>query len=118
MSQALTDKSCTTCQKAVSALINPNSQKLLKDFGNQRVLNKKDHLYRKYIFKNFRDAWEFGNQIAKLSEQEKHHPLITIGCGICSLEIWTHKINELTENNFILASKIQELYLKKNQKVG
>ena len=51
----------------------------------------------------------FANKIAELSEIEAHHPDITISWGMCKVEIWTHKIHGLTDSDFILAAKIEEL---------
>ena len=52
----------------------------------------------------------YANKIALLAEQEAHHPDLTIAWGRCSVEIWTHKINGLTESDFILAAKIEALH--------
>jgi len=51
----------------------------------------------------------FANKIAKLSEEEGHHPNLLTSWGLCSVEIWTHKINGLTESDFILAAKIDTI---------
>lgn len=52
---------------------------------------------------------KFANQIAVIAEQEAHHPDITISWGSCVIEIWTHKIDGLTESDFILAAKIESI---------
>lgn len=52
-------------------------------------------------------AIDFANKIAVIAEQEAHHPDLTIAWGMCKVEVWTHKINGLTENDFILAAKIE-----------
>lgn len=54
-------------------------------------------------------ATAFANRIAELAEKESHHPDLTITWGLCAVEIWTHKINGLTENDFILAAKIEAI---------
>ena len=59
-----------------------------------------------YKFNNFRQAMNFANKIAEIAEREAHHPDLTIVWGKCSVRIWTHKINGLTESDFILAAKI------------
>ena len=51
----------------------------------------------------------FANKIAEVPEKEAHHPNLTITWGACVVEIWTHKINGLTESDFILAAKIEAI---------
>lgn len=71
------------------------------------VLNDEAHLYKEYKFSNFIAAMDFANKVAKVAEQEAHHPDLRISWGICTVEIWTHKISGLTESDFILAAKIE-----------
>ncbi|OJX13140.1 MAG: pterin-4-alpha-carbinolamine dehydratase [Caedibacter sp. 37-49] len=69
-------------------------------------MNKAGHLYKEFRFDNFIDAMTFANQIADMAEKEAHHPNLTITWGLCIVEIWTHDVGGLTENDFILAAKI------------
>jgi len=62
-----------------------------------------------YPFRNFRQALAFTNAIGEVAEQEKHHPEITLTWGRVTVRIWTHKIDGLTESDFILAAKISAL---------
>lgn len=82
----------------------------LTQLQNGWQINDTKHLFKQYIFSNFIDAMNFANKIATLSEQEKHHPKLTISWGLCEIEIWTHKTNKLTEKDFILANKIEDIY--------
>ena len=80
--------------------------RLLLDLNNGWSIDKNGHLYKEYSFENFSEAMNFANKVAELAEQENHHPELTISWGKCTVIIWTHKINGLTENDFILGTKI------------
>ncbi|MGA9476556.1 MAG: 4a-hydroxytetrahydrobiopterin dehydratase, partial [Desulfobacterales bacterium] len=64
------------------------------------------HLEREYKFKNFRQALDFTNRVGELAEEQGHHPDIHLSWGRVKLKIWTHKINGLTERDFIFAAKV------------
>jgi 4a-hydroxytetrahydrobiopterin dehydratase len=63
------------------------------------------HLRKEFKFKNFQQALDFTNFVGKIAEAEGHHPDIYLSWGKVVLEIWTHKIDGLTESDFILAAK-------------
>ena len=67
------------------------------------------HLAKSYYFPDFGTALEFINKIGTIAEQQAHHPDIYMTWGKVSLEIWTHKIDGLTESDFILAAKFDEV---------
>ncbi len=67
------------------------------------------HLTREFQFPNFQQALDFTNQIGALAEAEGHHPDIYLAWGKVGVEIWTHKIDGLTESDFVLAAKIDHL---------
>ncbi len=73
--------------------------------------NKKDiyFLEKQFSFKNFLDSQKFVNAVGKISEEEGHHPEITFGWGYAKINITTHAIEGLSENDFILASKIDKI---------
>jgi len=105
----LLNKNCTPCQGGVPPLSSEAVDKLLLDLGQGWVLSKTNKLYKKFNFNNFIAAISFANKIAKIAEQEAHHPDLTIAWGKCIVRIWTHKINGLTESDFILAAKIETI---------
>jgi len=105
----LINKKCTPCQGGVPPLTEEKATALLKELSQGWRINKIGHLYKEYKFDNFMDPLEFTNKIAVIAETEGHHPDITISWGVCKVEIWTHKINGLTESDFILAAKIESL---------
>ena len=76
--------------------------------GNWQVVDG-HHLERTFKFKNFKQALAFTNQIGDLAEQQGHHPDIHLSWGQVIVRLWTHKIDGLHENDFILAAKIDHL---------
>ncbi len=102
----LTNKVCTPCQGGVPSLSAEIASKLLLELNSGWSINKNGHLYKEYHFNNFMEAMDFANIIAKLADKEAHHPELLISWGKCTVSIWTHKINGLTENDFILGAKI------------
>ena len=73
-------------------------------------LNQEGHLERTYPFTNFVRALEFANKVGAVAEAEGHHPDLHIAWGKCRVEIWTHKIQGLTESDFYLAAKADRAY--------
>ena len=67
-------------------------------------------MVKKFIFKNFLESRKFINEVGKISEEEKHHPDILFGWGYAEIKITTHAIKGLSENDFILAAKIDNLF--------
>ena len=67
------------------------------------------YLYKKYEFKNFLESQSFINKVGVISENEGHHPDISFGWGYAEIKITTHAIEGLSENDFILAAKIDQL---------
>jgi 4a-hydroxytetrahydrobiopterin dehydratase len=67
------------------------------------------HLRREFRFKNFREALDFVNRVGELAEEQAHHPDIDFGWGRAAVKIFTHKIDGLTESDFILAAKVERL---------
>jgi len=80
-------------------------EELLRQLSSGWLLNSAGHLERIYPFKNFVQALEFANRVGGIAEAEGHHPDLHIAWGKCRVEIWTHKIQGLTESDFYLAAK-------------
>jgi 4a-hydroxytetrahydrobiopterin dehydratase len=106
----LINKSCVPCQGGQPPLGKDVSQAFLQELGDLWHINSQGHLYNAYKFKDFMGAMTFANKIAEVAEREGHHPDLAISWGLCAVEIWTHKINGLTESDFILAAKIKALH--------
>jgi 4a-hydroxytetrahydrobiopterin dehydratase len=69
--------------------------------------NKK--ITKEFSFVNFKHTMSFVNEVARISEEEGHHPVMHISYGSAEIELWTHAINGLSENDFILAAKIDRI---------
>ena len=74
------------------------------------------YLEKKYTFLDFKSAFHFAEIVAHIAEQEDHHPTITISWGLVRLKIYTHKIQGLSENDFIIASKCDQKFLSNSKK--
>ena len=103
----LADKKCHDGEN-VPTLKALRKRELLKELGQGWHLNAKGHLVRFYTFKDFAQALEFANKVGAVAEAEGHHPDMYLSWGKCKLEIWSHKINGLTESDFVLAAKAHQ----------
>jgi len=81
------------------------AEELLRDVDEGWGLNADGHLERTYIFSNFVDAIAFANRVGDIAEAQNHHPDLHVAWGKCTVEIWTHKIQGLTESDFYFAAK-------------
>jgi 4a-hydroxytetrahydrobiopterin dehydratase len=73
--------------------------------GGWRVVEE-HHLEKEFAFKDFREALAFTNQVGELAEANNHHPDIYLTWGKVRITLWTHKIDGLTESDFVLAAKV------------
>jgi 4a-hydroxytetrahydrobiopterin dehydratase len=105
----LAQKKCIPCRGGVRPLQGLPLLELHRQLGKGWHVIKEHHLQKEVLFKNFRDALAFVNAVGAIAEAEDHHPDITIAYGRVNIEIWTHKIDGLTESDFILAAKIDNL---------
>jgi 4a-hydroxytetrahydrobiopterin dehydratase len=104
----LSSKQCVPCRGGVPPLRGEEIQRLLAQLNGWEVLLE-HHLKKNYGFSNFAEALKFVNRVGELAEEQGHHPDICFGWGKVEVTIWTHKIDGLTESDFILAAKIDEL---------
>ena len=104
----LSKRECVPCRGGVPPLGKEEIGKLLEELDGWEVI-KEHHLRKNYTFKDFRESLAFVNRVGQLSEEQGHHPDICFGWGHCEVTIWTHKIDGLTESDFILAAKIDAL---------
>jgi 4a-hydroxytetrahydrobiopterin dehydratase len=106
----LADQACVPCRGGVPPLAQDRIQALLKEVGRGWSLNSQGHLERLYTFKDFAQALDFVNTVGAVAEAEGHHPDFYLAWGKCKVEIWTHKINGLTESDFYLAAKADRAF--------
>jgi len=103
----LHEKKCIPCESGGTPLSEDETKKNLEQIPNWKLNGKK--IERKFVFKNFKGAMKFVNNVADLAEGEDHHPDIHIHWNEVLLELWTHSMNGLSENDFIVATKINNL---------
>jgi 4a-hydroxytetrahydrobiopterin dehydratase len=106
---ALLQKHCVPCEGGVPKLSASIVKTLLLDIPGWEVDEACAHLSRRWKFKNFNEAMAFVNAVARLSEEENHHPDFAIHYSRVTLTLWTHAITGLSQNDFILAAKINAL---------
>ncbi len=105
----LADKQCIPCTGAVPPLTPEEAEGLLAELGNGWSLDAEGHLNHDYTFDNFAAALAFADRVGVIAEMEGHHPDLHVAWGRCGVEVWTHKIDGLSESDFILAAKIQRM---------
>lgn len=102
----LSSKKCTVCQVGAPKLKDNEIKSYLTKLSKGWKTVKNHHIEKEFIFKNFKEALEFTNKVGKIAEKEGHHPDIHLSWGKVKVIAYTHKINGLHENDFILAAKI------------
>ena len=108
----LIKKNCVPCEGGVLPFDISEIHKYQKKVDGWDIIkNEKKifYLYKKYEFKNFLESQIFINKVGDISENEGHHPDISFGWGYAEIKITTHAIEGLSENDFILAAKIDQL---------
>jgi 4a-hydroxytetrahydrobiopterin dehydratase len=104
----LASRECVPCRGGVPPLKGEEIRKLLSQVNGWEVVNE-HHLSKSYRFEDFRSTQAFVDRVGNLAEEQGHHPDICFGWGRADITIWTHKIDGLTESDFILAAKIDGL---------
>jgi len=108
--ESLAAKTCIPCRGGVPPLRGKELERLHQELGSGWEVVREHHLEKEYPFPDFRSALDFTVRLGEVAEAEGHHPDIHLSWGRVRLEIWTHKIDGLTESDFILAAKADTLY--------
>ncbi|MBV9149495.1 MAG: 4a-hydroxytetrahydrobiopterin dehydratase [Candidatus Eremiobacteraeota bacterium] len=106
----LAERACVPCRGGVPPLAGDQIDALLKKLPAGWRSVDEHHLEKTFEFKNFRQALAFTNEAGTIAEEQRHHPDIYLSWGKVRLDIWTHKIDGLTESDFILAAKCDVAY--------
>ena len=102
-------KKCKPCEGGIPPLSEKEVAEYRKQIrDNWKVIENKK-LLKEYLFENYRDSMDFVNRVANLAEDEGHHPVMHVIFGRVVIELWTHAIDGLSENDFIMAFKIDGL---------
>jgi 4a-hydroxytetrahydrobiopterin dehydratase len=105
MKSDLAEQKCVPCSRQTPRLTGKAIAQFQPQLGDGWKVVGEHHLEKDYAFKNFKDALDFVNRVGAVAEQENHHPDIFLTWGKAKITIWTHAIDGLSENDFILAVK-------------
>jgi 4a-hydroxytetrahydrobiopterin dehydratase len=105
---SLAEKHCVPCRGGVPPLAGAELENLKAQVPGWEVVDG-HHLSRSYAFPDFRTALDFVDRVGATAEEQGHHPDIYLSWGKVGITTWTHKIDGLTESDFILAAKIDAL---------
>lgn len=105
---SLAAKTCVPCRGGVPPLRGQELSALHQQVPDWQVVDE-HHLVRHFKFADFKQALAFVNRVGELAEGQGHHPDILLAWGKAEITLWTHKVNGLTESDFIMAAKIDQL---------
>lgn len=105
----LSSRECVPCKGGIPPLHGAALRDLHSQLAEGWHVIEEHHLEREWKFPDFKQALDFTNQVGAVAEAANHHPDFHLGWGKVKLTLWTHKINGLTESDFIFASKVDEL---------
>jgi 4a-hydroxytetrahydrobiopterin dehydratase len=108
MPERLFEKTCVPCRGGVPPLGGKELQELAEQLPAWSVVDD-HHIERTFEFSDFKQALEFTNRVGELAEDQGHHPDIYLAWGKVGVKLWTHKIDGLTESDFVMAAKIERL---------
>jgi 4a-hydroxytetrahydrobiopterin dehydratase len=109
MDNELSQKKCIPCRKGIPVLQGDQLLRLHDQLEGGWHIIDEHHLEKIYPFRDFREALAFVNKVGEIAEQEGHHPDIHLSYGKVKIQLWTHKIDGLSESDFILAAKCDEI---------
>jgi len=105
----LNSKKCIPCKGGIPPLNQQEAEKLLQQVPGWSLKSDPSRIEREFQFEDFESALKFVNKVGELAEAEGHHPDIKFGWGYCVILFYTHKIQGLHENDFIMAAKVNQL---------
>lgn len=105
----LTQKRCVACEGGGKPMTPMEAEAMSKHITGWNVERGAKKISKQFKFKNFVEAMEFANKITPIAETEGHHPDLSVGWGRVGVELSTHAIGGLSENDFILAAKIDRI---------
>ncbi len=104
----LAQKECIPCKGGTPPLSEKESSRLLTELGKGWQVIDNHHLEKEYHFKNFKDGLDFTVKVGNIAEEQGHHPDIFLTWGKVKITVYTHKIDGLSESDFIFAAKVEE----------
>lgn len=111
MASPLAERHCVVCRPGTPTLPQGAIEVLLRELNGWSVVQSGDHLMltRTFHFKGFMPGVDLVDRIAPIAEAEGHHPDLHVGYGALKVDLWTHAAGGLTENDFVLAAKIDRI---------
>jgi 4a-hydroxytetrahydrobiopterin dehydratase len=106
---SLASKTCVPCRGGVPPLQGKELEALRQQVPQWKAINE-HHITRSFPFPDFKQALDFVNRVGGVAETQGHHPDILLSWGKAEITLWTHKIDGLTESDFIMAAKIDALH--------
>jgi 4a-hydroxytetrahydrobiopterin dehydratase len=111
--EQLRTKKCLPCEGGVEPATLDEAKKQLEKLPSWRLVENGQRIRKEWTAKNFMAAIDFFNKVAQVAEADEHHPdLHLVGYRNVAIELWTHAIGGLSENDFILAAKIDQVPLE------
>ena len=108
--ETLARRDCVPCRGGIPALRGEPLLTLHRALAHGWALIDEHHLEKEFHFPDFASALVFTNRVGAIAEEQNHHPDVLLRWGSVTLSLWTHKIDGLTESDFVLAAKIEEAY--------
>jgi 4a-hydroxytetrahydrobiopterin dehydratase len=105
----LTSQKCVPCEGGTKPLTRKETEPYLENVKGWSVKDEGKKIEKKFKFKDFKDALSFVNKVGEIAEEEGHHPEIKLGYGKVEIELSTHAVGGLSVNDFILATKIDQI---------
>lgn len=105
----LAAKDCIPCKGGVPPLKGAGLQELSAQLSHDWKVVDEHHLEKRFTFKDFKQALDFTNKVGAVAEAQGHHPDIALAWGKVGITLWTHKIDGLTESDFVMAAKIESI---------
>ena len=106
----LAEKHCVPCRGAVPSLQGVALLPYAEQLPDWKIIEE-HHIAKSFLFPDFKAGLDFVNRVGALAEEEGHHPDLNLAWGKVGVEIYTHKIRGLTESDFVMAAKIDQVYL-------
>lgn len=106
---SLADKECIPCKGGTPPLKGAELKALQAQLSNGWMVVDGHHLEKEFKFKDFQKALDFTNAVGAIAESQNHHPDILLSWGKARVTIWTHKIDGLTESDFVFAAKVENI---------
>jgi 4a-hydroxytetrahydrobiopterin dehydratase len=105
MTEELAEKKCVPCKGGTPALKGQDLERILQQVPEWKAVDE-HHINRTFTFPDFKQALDFVDRVGGIAEEQGHHPDIYLTWGKVDVTLWTHKIDGLTESDFIMAAKI------------